>query len=97
MENIDIISLLGWISAAVGSLGGWFAGKHKRESDAVTANTDSIRAMQDTVDMLVEKNGQLTNKIAELNEKIVEQNGIITELKKQLAMMSEHNDEYDPC
>jgi septal ring factor EnvC (AmiA/AmiB activator) len=97
MEHIDIVALLGWISAVIGSMASWFAGKHKRESDILTQTSDSIKSMQDTIDLLVDKNKTLVQEITALNDKIVQLNRIITDMKNERQQLEERMSENDPC
>lgn len=57
--NTTTLEILQWGTPVIGTVIGWFAGRHGRKSD-------SLMKMQETIDLLVEKNQELTEQLVQI-------------------------------
>lgn len=58
-------AIIGLITTTIGGIVGWFAGKYKRDNEA-------IKSLQATIDDLLIKNSEYINKISELQNRVLE-------------------------
>lgn len=76
--NTTTLEILQWGTPVIGTIIGWFAGRHGRKSD-------SLMKMQETIDLLVEKNQELTEQLVQIKN----DNAILKVQQTELKMENE--------